>query len=802
MHILKKIITFLLVFALIFSFISCGPKAPVTPTHTEDTVDKNGSADFITAPTPTPPAILDIANDPPLKGTQISGIIPEEISTLTGLTSLKDLGWSIQSGGKVSLSETGGNDGACVYFECGADAWHSWTFNLYNYIKEAGEYTVTFDLLLEGEKLSEIEGDAFIPFIRGNASDVNSFIQKDPKSGNCTYTPEASVDGLPGEWSEVSVILPVSESDIEEGIPHRWDLCFNGINSAIKGMYIDNIEISGIVYDKPSQVLVTEAETWVKEEMTFLATTKIVDPLSATFDVIFKKDRSEIKVPGFWDGDNVWKIRFALPAQGYWSFTTVFSDTSDTGLHGVSGSINVTKYSGELDIYKHGFITADPNKKYFVYDDGTPFFYLGDTHWNFMKEEYDSAGEFSGNIVTDSHFKYIVNKRVSQGYTVYQSQPNSAPFNLADGILSPGDVQGFKQMDKYFEYIASQGLVHANSQFFFSKEMISHIMTMDNYESYLDKISRYWVARYSAYPVIWTLAQEVDNDYFFMDKTNTFNTVMTAENNPWKMVCESIYKYDPHKNPISAHQESCSKIMDQTSASNSAFRDTKGHSWWAAQWKPKLNQKLDFSAARDFWENGQNKPAIVYEARYDHLWTNEYGCRIQGWLAFLNGFCGHGYGAVDIWLYDENYDQEQDTVRDGITITVQDKKIRWAEAVNFNAGYQMSYMKAFLEEYEWWKLTPLFESSKFISETGTYSAATIEDNIYILYFYDAINGEGTALTGTLKGLDKNAQYTYKWFNPRNAQSSEEMNVALTDEGDFTIGARPSSEDWVLVVNKK
>ena len=40
----------------------------------------------------------------------------------------------------------------------------------------------------------------------------------------------------------------------------------------------------------------------------------------------------------------------------------------------------------------------------------------------------------------------------------------------------------------------------------------------------IEKLSRYWVARYAAYPVMWTTAQETDDDYY--------GTVKPDEN-PW-----------------------------------------------------------------------------------------------------------------------------------------------------------------------------------------------------------------------------------------------------------------------------
>ena len=57
------------------------------------------------------------------------------------------------------------------------------------------------------------------------------------------------------------------------------------------------------------------------------------------------------------------------------------------------------------------------------------------------KEEFDSAGPNAGEIKTDSHFKYIVDKRVEQGFTVYQSEPLKANLNVAEGIIAEKNIE-------------------------------------------------------------------------------------------------------------------------------------------------------------------------------------------------------------------------------------------------------------------------------------------------------------------------------------------------------------------------
>src|SRR5438128_326056 len=83
-------------------------------------------------------------------------------------------------------------------------------------------------------------------------------------------------------------------------------------------------------------------------------------------------------MPGLWDGGNTWRIRFAPPSAGTWTYTTTSTDPTNAGLHNQTGTINATSYTGNLNIYKHGFLKRGATNRYLEHADGTPFFWLGD----------------------------------------------------------------------------------------------------------------------------------------------------------------------------------------------------------------------------------------------------------------------------------------------------------------------------------------------------------------------------------------------------------------------------------------
>ena len=492
-------------------------------------------------------------------------------------------------------------------------------------------------------------------------------------------------------------------------------------------------------------------------------------------DVIFSHaDGTTLRVPAFWNKGNNWMVRFAPPLIGKWTFKTLCTDESNTGLHNKTGNLICVEYQGDLAIYKYGFVKTTPSKRYFTYSDGTPFFYMGDTHWNIP-------------VNTLSNFKTIVDKRIEQGFTVIQSEPIGAGYKLSDGVTED-DLSFFVKLDERFRYIADKGLVHANAQLFFASELGRNRAKYS--DDYLEKLCRYWVARYGAYPVMWTTAQECDNDFYHNLGRHDYYDVIT---NPWKLVANYIHQYDPYQHPQTGHMEN----IAHTIASTSSFRDLPGHSWYGAQWSPNKNGQLNFKIPKDFWNNGQGKPTVNYEGHYDHLWTKEFGARMQGWTAYLNGMYGHGYGAIDIWLYNSTYDMEKPSLRHGITVSIEDKQTKWDVSLEFASAYQMGYMHSFFKSIEWWKLIPRFDDFNwFINDGSWYSLASIDNDLYVAYFYNNINTN----TGTLKNLE-NTDYIVQWFNPITGNYNASTAVTI-ENGTYTIGDKPTIEDWVLVMKKK
>ena len=550
---------------------------------------------------------------------------------------------------------------------------------------------------------------------------------------------------------------------------------------------------------------------WVAVEIPFTASEAIRNIDEAELDVTFtnRSTGTRLVMPAFWNGKTDWLVRFAPTECGIWDFVTAASG-KELGLNGLTGTLAANPYEGELAIYQHGFVKTVKDTRYFVYDDGTPFFYLGDTHWTMPTEEFDDAGPNAGTVKTDSHFKTIVDKRVEQGFTVYQSEPIGASFNATDGIGS-ADIPGFMKLDRYFQYIAEKGLVHANAELTYPSGIAE---TWCNH-AFLRAITRCWVARYAAYPVLWTLGQEVDNGSNFKKTYLTF---------VYKDMCAILHETDPYQHPITGHQlnaatvtaggdvavSGCDYGSDQYDPAKgertgktiaSTLASVPGHSWFGAQWRPTLDRQFNQDIPRDYWENGGGKVTINYEARYDHLYTKEFGARAAGWISFLSGMYGYGYGAADIWYYRGNYAGGYDGF-DGVdTVTVQDKKTTWSEMIQKPINDQLGLMRSFFESFPWYNLIPDFDNRQAFAADDSvfYAAAHNGNSLYVVYFYHP----SAAFNGRVLNMDPRAVYTARWFDPRTGEYTvidETIRVSRKDPS-FTVTEKPSAEDFVLVITK-
>ena len=494
------------------------------------------------------------------------------------------------------------------------------------------------------------------------------------------------------------------------------------------------------------------SERWKVLEITLQSDYEYLNPFNdVDVTAVFVGPNNEIiNRPAFWDGNNCWKIRFAPTVEGKWRMRTISNQNKDKGIHDIKSTIICKPYSGNLDIYRHGFVKVSGNARYFIYNDSTPFFYLGDTHWLFVHERFARS-----NIDTiPSQFCYLVDKRVNQGFTVYQSEAIQRPHSdkhshdseeaychLENGFGND-DLAGFRNMDRKFEYIAEKGLLHANSQVCWVEEPVSYpdVYTI----KYMYRLGRYWSARYGAYPVLWTIAQEVDKDFF--GRINKNNGLQK-----WQALARGLTENDDYHHPLSAHMERISS----TSLSNSSWKDLLFHNWWAVQWNCNMSQ---YKLIEELWNYTTKKPLVLFEAGYENLSKDSYTVIGDAYMAFLSGMFGYGYGANGVW--NDLYDMEDW----GTAYKMPEHYTNWFWGSQLNGAILLKHFKQFFTSFEWWKLEPQFSSIEFakLDDKTRSAVSVIGDQMYVCYL-----GSANRYTGKLYKLDPRKQYMAIWFDPSN-----------------------------------
>lgn len=128
-----------------------------------------------------------------------------------------------------------------------------------------------------------------------------------------------------------------------------------------------------------------ELHVWELNEITLKAKNSYENPYSEVdVWVHLKGPDFDKKVWGFWDGDNVFKVRMIAMTPGEWTWKSG-SNVKDPGLVKQSGKFKAiawTKDEIKENPNRRGFIRTNPDAPHgYIYADGTPFFLMADTWW-------------------------------------------------------------------------------------------------------------------------------------------------------------------------------------------------------------------------------------------------------------------------------------------------------------------------------------------------------------------------------------------------------------------------------------
>lgn len=494
-----------------------------------------------------------------------------------------------------------------------------------------------------------------------------------------------------------------------------------------------------------------EVPQWTSYEISIQSNKKYNNPYT-DIDVwaAFINDKGDSLVrPAFWDGGNIWKIRFAPPDTGQIWKWKVYSSTEDEGLN-KTGELFSVAYSGNNRLVKHGLLKMSAGKRNIVYADGTSMLMVGDTPWSLPYR------------ATTEQAKMYAEDRQKKGFNtalLIAVQPDKK----AEGPNARNTVEGFvrgfddipeghlnKLNPSYFKTLDSlMSILHdheiipvfaplAHGYGWKGKNSLGPSALGDEYARFV----KYLLARYGSNPVCWLLS---------LDGHGDAPGVVPAG--------EMLEKWDAYKQPTGLHYNPCDDFLATWAVNDSShcFHYNRKHqdaAWLDFQWAQTGHDgKHLYHKVEKMYDNKPTKAAMNGEATYEKMSEGKNGL---GWWQGENawnelmygGTMGVVYGAVSLWQWKITPDEpgwEEWT----------NAPYSWKEALNFEGAQYVGAISRAFDGFDFkdmerrWDLTennqPLLAKEEvfyisYLSKGGTLGIKTIPENLPY-YWFDPVKGE-------------------------------------------------------------
>jgi len=406
--------------------------------------------------------------------------------------------------------------------------------------------------------------------------------------------------------------------------------------------------------------------------------------------VVTTPHNQTLRVPAFWAGRQTWRGRYSSATMGVHRFRTECSDTSNAGLHGVEGQVEIVAYRGDNPLFHHGGLRVAADHRHFAHADGTPFLWLGDTWWMGL----------CARLKWPDDFQTLAADRKQKGFNVIQIVAGLYPDMPAFDERGANEA-GFP-WEKDYSHVRPEYFDAADRRIFYLVEQGFVPCVVGAWGYHLpwlgvDKMKKHWrylIARWGALPVVWCAAGEGTMP-FYLSKNPAAESAM--QKREWTEVIRYIHATDPFHRLVTIHPSSRARDAVTDPRVLDFDMHQSGHGEPASR-----HGALALGAYR----SEPIMPVISGEARYEAL---DLGRKLDAtdsrqafWAHLINGGCaGHTYGANGIWQVnrrDQPYGPSPGGNNWGTT--------PWDEAMRLPGSSQLAAAKRLLESLPWHKLEP------------------------------------------------------------------------------------------------
>jgi hypothetical protein len=440
----------------------------------------------------------------------------------------------------------------------------------------------------------------------------------------------------------------------------------------------------------------------------------------------------------------------------------------------------LTPFEGPSVDFSHGRLVVSENKRFLMFSDGTPFFYLGDTGWElFHRLSYPEAE------------KYLENRR-QKGFTVIQAvilaeldglnipnrngdrplinndplRPNEAYYAFVDSVIRLAERKGI-----FIGLLPTWG-DKVDKSTWGTGPLIFNPDNAMAYGKYLGK-------RYKDFPnIIWINGG---------DRPGGTNAAGTGSNFPvWDALGKGIKAADPN------HLMTYHPWGERSSSE--WFHDCTWLDFNMAQTGHGQRSYAIYRMIREDYERIPAKPCMDGEPRYeDHPinwrpdslgWFNEMHVRQAAYWNLFTGSHGHTYGCHPIW-------QMAAPGREFVGYA----RHYWYDVLNLPGASQMLNVRRLMESRPMLRRVPFSEI--ILNQGDEYNQIVATKGDGYIMVYTAL-GDEIILYGNMLPA---ASYKAWWFDPRSGKSQFAGNMEKKPVLHFISPSRGPGFDWILVLDE-
>lgn len=336
---------------------------------------------------------------------------------------------------------------------------------------------------------------------------------------------------------------------------------------------------------------------------------------------VFKHANRKIRVPGFYDGEGLFKVRLMPDIEGEWSLTT---ESDVAALNDQTASFTVTAAREGV----HGPVSVR-NKFHFGYADGTPYLPFGTTCYVWTHQTQELQAQTLKTLET-AGFNKMRMCVFPKHYPYNENEPELHVYEARGDGTQDFDKPVFEAFRHFEKQVAALGDlgIEADIIIFHPYDRWGYAdMSPEQDYRYL----KYLVARLAAYRnVWWSLA----NEYDFLLNTKPMEM--------WDRFFQIIEENDPYRHLKSIHQGNPELLYNHR-------RPWVDH---VCIQHPDVQRTVN-------WRTDFGKPLVNDELQYEgdiiQTWGNITAEEVvhRFWLTMLKGgYAGHG----------ETYSREDDVL--------------------------------------------------------------------------------------------------------------------------------------------